>query len=105
MRIPTPQSSPWSILAALVVSSLVAVCGAATSGAARGAATASAAPAGLVAAYSFDAASGSTLADASGNGNNGVISGAVWSVGKTAAPSSSTASTIGSPWRTPPPST
>jgi glucose/arabinose dehydrogenase/PKD repeat protein len=35
--------------------------------------------AGLVAAYSFDAGSGSTLADASGTGNNGTISGATWS--------------------------
>ena len=38
---------------------------------------------GLVAAYSFDAVSGSTLADASGNGNTGTISGASWtSAGK-----------------------
>ncbi|HET9674929.1 MAG TPA: LamG-like jellyroll fold domain-containing protein [Gaiellaceae bacterium] len=35
--------------------------------------------AGLVAAYSFDAGSGSTLADLSGTGNNGAISGATWS--------------------------
>ena len=34
---------------------------------------------GLVAAYSFDAGSGSTLADVSGTGNNGTISGATWS--------------------------
>ncbi len=33
---------------------------------------------GLVAAYSFDAGTGSTLADASGNGNNGTINGATW---------------------------
>ena len=33
----------------------------------------------LVAAYSFDAGSGTTLADLSGNGNNGAISGATWS--------------------------
>jgi Concanavalin A-like lectin/glucanases superfamily/Bacterial Ig domain/PKD domain/Glucose / Sorbosone dehydrogenase len=32
-----------------------------------------------VAAYSFDAGSGTALADASGNGNNGSISGATWS--------------------------
>ena len=31
------------------------------------------APAGLVAAYSFDAGTGSTVADASGNGNIGTI--------------------------------
>src|SRR5438445_12710508 len=36
------------------------------------------APRGLVAAYSFDAGVGSTLADRSGNGNSGVISGASW---------------------------
>jgi hypothetical protein len=35
--------------------------------------------AGLVAAYSFDAGSGSALADVSGSGNNGTISGATWS--------------------------
>ncbi len=33
---------------------------------------------GLVAAYSFDAGSGTSLADDSGNGNVGTISGAVW---------------------------
>jgi len=33
---------------------------------------------GLVAAYDFDAGSGTTLADASGNGNTGTISGATW---------------------------
>ena len=32
----------------------------------------------LVAAYSFDAGAGTTLADASGKGNNGTISGATW---------------------------
>ena len=35
--------------------------------------------AGLVAAYSFDSGSGSTLADVSGTGNSGTISGASWS--------------------------
>jgi hypothetical protein len=34
--------------------------------------------AGLVATYSFNAGSGSTLADLSGNNNNGTISGATW---------------------------
>ena len=34
---------------------------------------------GLVAAYSFDGGSGPTLADVSGTGNNGTISGATWS--------------------------
>ena len=40
---------------------------------------ASAAGSGLVASYDFDAGSGSVLADRSGNGNNGVLSGATWS--------------------------
>jgi hypothetical protein len=34
---------------------------------------------GLVAAYGFDEGSGTTVTDASGNGNNGTISGATWS--------------------------
>ena len=33
---------------------------------------------GLVAAYNFDAGSGAVLADVSGNGNNGTITGATW---------------------------
>ncbi len=37
------------------------------------------APSSLVAAYSFDAGSGATLADVSGRGHNGTIAGAVWS--------------------------
>ena len=41
------------------------------------------APSGLVAAYAFDEGSGSTVSDASGNGNAGTISGATWtSAGK-----------------------
>jgi hypothetical protein len=36
------------------------------------------APVGLVAAYSFDAGSGTSVADDSGNGNAGTISGATW---------------------------
>ena len=39
---------------------------------------ASPAPAGLVAAYGFDEGSGSSVADASGNGNTGAVSGATW---------------------------
>src|SRR5206468_204807 len=35
-------------------------------------------PPGLVAAYSFNQGSGATALDASGNGNNGTISGATW---------------------------
>src|SRR5207342_3335138 len=38
----------------------------------------SAAPTGLVAAYSFDAGSGTTAADSSGNGNTGTLSNATW---------------------------
>ena len=40
------------------------------------------APPGLVAAYAFDEAAGSTLSDASGNGNTGTISGATWTSGR-----------------------
>ena len=36
---------------------------------------------GLVAAYSFDEGSGTTVADASGHGNTGTISGATWTTG------------------------
>ena len=36
-------------------------------------------PAGLVAGYSFDAGSGSSVADVSGNGNTGSVLGASWS--------------------------
>ena len=39
----------------------------------------SANPAALVAAYGFDEGSGTTLTDASGNGNNGTITNATWS--------------------------
>src|SRR5262249_11770911 len=35
-------------------------------------------PAGLVAAYSCDEGSGTTLTDVSGSGNNGMLSGATW---------------------------
>ena len=40
-------------------------------------------PDGLVAAYSFDGGTGATLADESGSGNHGAISGATWGTGKT----------------------
>ena len=36
-------------------------------------------PSGLVAAYSLDAGSGATVADATGRGHGGTISGALWS--------------------------
>jgi hypothetical protein len=39
-------------------------------------------PTGLVAAYSFNAGTGSVAADSSGRGNNGTISGATWVTGK-----------------------
>ena len=42
--------------------------------------TVSATPTGLVAAYSFNAGSGTTVADTSGNGRTGTISGATWSM-------------------------
>ena len=40
------------------------------------------APAGLVAAYAFDEGSGAAVADASGHGNVGTISGAAWAQGR-----------------------
>ena len=46
-----------------------------------GAAPAANGPPGLVAAYSFDEGSGTTLSDASSNGHNGTISGASWTAG------------------------
>jgi hypothetical protein len=49
-----------------------------TTSAVVGVTVANAAPSGLVAAYGFNEGSGSTLADQSGNGNNGTISGATW---------------------------
>ena len=39
-------------------------------------------PSGLVAAYGFNEGSGSTVADASGSGNSGTLSGATWTTGK-----------------------
>ena len=39
-------------------------------------------PPGLVAAYAFDEGTGSTVADSSGNGNNGTLSGATWTSGR-----------------------
>jgi glucose/arabinose dehydrogenase/chitodextrinase len=39
-------------------------------------------PAGLVAGYTFDAGSGTVVADLSGNGNNGTMTGATWSTGR-----------------------
>src|SRR4051812_7924947 len=45
-------------------------------------ASAAAPSTGLVAAYNFDAGSGSTLVDQSGNGNTGTIRNASWTSGK-----------------------
>src|SRR5262249_27419290 len=42
-------------------------------------ATTPAAPSGLVAAYGFDEGTGTTVTDASGNGNSGTITNATWS--------------------------
>ena len=39
---------------------------------------ASAAPSGLVAAFGFNEGSGTSVTDASGNGNTGTVSGATW---------------------------
>ena len=39
-------------------------------------------PVGLVAAYGFDEGSGTTVADSSGSGNGGTVSGATWAIGK-----------------------
>ena len=65
-RVVTP---PFTLIAMLIAVSLVAGSGAAPGDEPR---------AGLVAAYSFDAGSGSTVADVSGQGNTGSISGAAW---------------------------
>jgi chitodextrinase len=62
-------------LAALAALGTVLVAGAAPNLTPRGLA----ATGGLVAAYSFDAGSGSTAADVSGNGNTGTIANAIWS--------------------------
>jgi chitodextrinase len=59
----------------------VALAGAAVLITLAGSSTLTAAPAGLVAAYAFDEAAGSTVVDASGNGNTGTISGAARVVG------------------------
>ena len=39
-------------------------------------------PTGLVAAYGFDEGSGTTVADRSGNGNNGTLANATWASGR-----------------------
>jgi chitodextrinase len=67
-------SRPWHLPARVTILLALVTVVVAGSSAARGDAAAS----GLVAAYSFDAGTGSTAADASGNGNDGAISGASW---------------------------
>jgi glucose/arabinose dehydrogenase len=59
--------------------SCVALCAALAAVLAAGGAAMPAATSGLVAAYSFDAGSGTTVVDSSGNNNVGTISGATWS--------------------------
>src|SRR5262245_25245188 len=49
----------------------------------RSAPVAFSAPAGLVAAYSFDEGTGTTIKDASGNGNNGTSANTSWVTGHT----------------------
>ena len=66
----TPRLVHAAQLAALTLVSLVAFAGAGSTGAATSP--------GLVAAYSFDAGTGTTLADSSGLANTGTISGASW---------------------------
>ena len=70
----TPRLVHAAQLAALTLVSLVAFAGAGSTGAAT--------TPGLVAAYSFDAGTGTTLADSSGLANTGTISGATWAAGK-----------------------
>ena len=70
-RAPRGARSRALALFALALTLAASLAGAAARDAAAG-------PAGLVAAYSFDAGSGSTLADVSGNGHAGVVSGAAW---------------------------
>src|SRR4029078_1962989 len=70
----TPRFVHAAQLAALTLVSLVAFAGAGSTGAAT--------TPGLVAAYSFDAGTGTTLADNSGLANTGTISGASWATGK-----------------------
>ena len=70
----TPRLVHAAQLAALTLVSLVAFAGAGSTGAAT--------TPGLVAAYSFDAGTGTTLADNSGLANTGTISGATWAAGK-----------------------
>ncbi len=94
----TPRFVHAAQLTALVLVALVAFAGAGSTGAAT-------APAGLVAAYSFDAGTGTTLADSSGLANTGTISGASWANGRNGALSASTAPTTRFGSTTPPRST
>ena len=62
------------VLLGLCAAAVLGLAGASTFGA-------SAAPSGLVAAYSFDAGTGSTVKDDSGHGNTGTIVNASWTTG------------------------
>ncbi len=73
------RQPPWHarrayLLPALLIASLAAACIAGSSGAAP--------VNGLVGAYSFDAGSGTSVADSSGASNTGTLSGATWVSGK-----------------------
>ena len=65
--------------AGLVLMFLIIAVGLGSSGSPVAASSGSAADAGLVAAYSFNEGTGSTVGDASGTGNDGTIEGATWS--------------------------
>jgi chitodextrinase len=64
--------------ACLTLLTALALCATGGSSTTAGAAGSAVTATGLVAAYSFDEGSGTTAADASGNGNTGTLSGAVW---------------------------
>jgi hypothetical protein len=72
------------ISAAILLVTLVAGLHAAALPAAVGGSSSStrAGASGPVAAYSFDAGSGTTLSDVSGNANTGTISGPIWTSGR-----------------------
>ena len=60
------------VCSALVITAVICAAGVASAPASMSATS------GLVAAYGFDEGSGTTVADASGNGNNGTITNATW---------------------------
>ena len=79
-RRPTLHAHRAFLLPALLLALLAA---ASIAGSSRAPfATAAVSATGLVGAYSFDAGSGSVVADTSGAGNTGTLSGATWTTGK-----------------------